>query len=291
MGDAVDETEAPADRLARLEGRAVIGPAVTTGRRFFAIEGLDLGGLIAVELFTTVMPLLLIGYAWFKDFSPRASIGELFVRQLGASGEDVILIRRQFGSAAGLEQVWTVTGLAAFLVWGIPMSLTVVRMFAMAWNRAVPSILQRLWRGAAWFVLYLVDVGVTESILLIPSPRAMVPVLVFAAMAVSLVFWGLTPVLLVPSLAFRWRTVLIAGTVGAVVNFLVLRIVARVVFPMLLSGWDGFGPIGVAMTLMTWCGVLGTTWVVVACAGSVFAEGPQRGAGSLGPRPDGSSPS
>jgi hypothetical protein len=279
--DAVDETDAPPTRLARLEERAVIGPAVTAGRRFFAIEGLDLGGLIAVELFTTVMPLLLIGYAWFKDFSPRASIGELFVRQLGASGEDVLLIRRQFGSAAGLEQVWTVTGLAAFLIWGIPMSLTVVRMFAMAWGRAVPSLLQRLWRGALWFGLYLVDVAATEGILLLSVPRAAIPALVVAALAVSIVFWGITPVLLVPSVRFRLRTVVLAGLVGAVVNFLVLRIAARIAFPLLLSGWDGFGPIGVAMTLMTWCGVLGVTWVVSACAGAVFVE--RSRARSVGP--------
>ena len=43
-------------------------------------------------------------------------------------------------------------------------------------------------------------------------------------------------------------------------------------FPSLLSGWTLFGPIGVAMALMTWCGVLGFGWVVIACFSGVLWE-------------------
>jgi hypothetical protein len=42
------------------------------------------------------------------------------------------------------------------------------------------------------------------------------------------------------------------------------------VFPMLLKGWSGFGPMGVAMTLMTWSGVLATGWVVIPCVGAIL---------------------
>jgi hypothetical protein len=40
----------------------------------------------------------------------------------------------------------------------------------------------------------------------------------------------------------------------------------------LLIGWTGFGPIGVAMALMTWCGVIAIGWVVTACVGAVLWE-------------------
>jgi hypothetical protein len=40
----------------------------------------------------------------------------------------------------------------------------------------------------------------------------------------------------------------------------------------LLSGWQGFGGIGVAFTLMTWCGVMGVAWVVTVCAGATLSE-------------------
>ncbi len=58
------------------------------------------------------------------------------------------------------------------------------------------------------------------------------------------------------------------GLIGAGID-LVVRLSGRVVLPRLLAGWTGFGSIGVAMTLMTWCGVLGTSWVVAACASAV----------------------
>jgi hypothetical protein len=272
VSEDVGVAEVLPGRLERLEQRAVVGPVVETARRFFAIDGLDLGALIALELFTTTMPLLLIGYAWIKDFDRAAVIGDLFVRQLGVDGADRAIIRRAFGTAAGLERVWTVAGMAGFLVWGVPMSLTVSRTFSQAWRRPLRSLGQRLWRGTLWFVLYLATVGVTEQATLAASSGVARPAMYGVTFLMSTLFWGATPLLLVPGIPWRWRTVLAAGLVGAVVNVVVLRIAMRLVVPVLLSGWDGFGPIGVAMTLMTWSGVLGVTWVIAACGGAVLSE-------------------
>ena len=47
---------------------------------------------------------------------------------------------------------------------------------------------------------------------------------------------------------------------------------ARVLMPSLLHDWDGFGPIGVAMALLIWCGAVGTGWVLTACVGAVLWE-------------------
>jgi len=261
-----------ATRLATLEQRRWGAPLFATGRRFFGIEGLDLGGLIALELFTTVMPLLLIGYAWLKDFDSSASVGDLFAAQLGATGDTVTAIRREFGTASGLEGVWSPLALTGFLIWGIPMSLTVSRMFALAWQRPQYSIAQRLWRGSVWFAFYLMSASITERILLLSNPMLPRPALYLVAIAAALLFWGVTPVLLVPGLRLTPRLFFASGLAGALIIVVVLRIAVRFVFPMLLAGWDGFGPIGVALTMMTWSGVMGVVWVVVACAGAVFTE-------------------
>lgn len=258
--------------LARFEQRRWLGPLVTTGRRFFSIDGLDLGGLIALELFTTVMPLVLIFYAWAKDFDPSASVGDLFVRQIGAEGDEVIRIRSEFGSAAGLAGTWTLIGMAGFLVWGIPMSLTVARMFATAWLRPQYSMVQRLWRGTLWFCLYLLTQGIIDLVLLVQLPTYLLGLKFVVSFAASMVFWGLSPLLLVPGVRWsRWQF-LAAGLTGAIINVIILRAAVRAVFPLLLAGWEGFGDIGVALTMMTWSGVMGVVWVVVACAGAVFTE-------------------
>ena len=57
-----------------------------------------------------------------------------------------------------------------------------------------------------------------------------------------------------------------------VIDGVVIPLAAQVAFPPLLHGWDGFGPIGVSMTLMLWCGVIGTGWVVTACVGAILWE-------------------
>ena len=59
----------------------------------------------------------------------------------------------------------------------------------------------------------------------------------------------------------------------------------------MIDAWTNFGPIGVAMAIMTWCGVLGTGWVVTACVGAVLladalVSGPA-GAGCLTGSPAG----
>ena len=63
-----------------------------------------------------------------------------------------------------------------------------------------------------------------------------------------------------------------AGFSGVVIDGILLATVVRVGFPILLQGWTGFGPIGVAMTLMTWCGFLAIGWVAIACAGAILWE-------------------
>ena len=59
---------------------------------------------------------------------------------------------------------------------------------------------------------------------------------------------------------------------GLVIQRIVLSFAQRLVFPSMLAGWTGFGPIGVAMAIMTWCGVIGIGWVATACVGAVLWE-------------------
>jgi hypothetical protein len=102
-----------------------------------------------------------------------------------------------------------------------------------------------------------------------------------AALIPVWIFWALTPVLLVRDGGRRWRDLLIAGLAGVVIDGIVLAALIRVGFPILLEGWTGFGPIGVAMTLMAWCGVLAIGWVVMrvqarSCGNDTSTSRPRR---------------
>ncbi|WP_431238849.1 hypothetical protein ACQ86B_03230 [Mycolicibacterium aichiense] len=68
------------------------------------------------------------------------------------------------------------------------------------------------------------------------------------------------------------RPLALAGLAGVVIDGVVIPLGSRLIFPSLLHDWDGFGPIGVAMALLIWCGAVGTGWVLTACVGAVLWE-------------------
>ena len=241
--------------------------------RFVEIDGLTQGGLLAIELFTTVIPLMILGFGYLTGFAKNASVGNVFIRQLGLDRSLAANVRATFGSAKGLQSTWSVFGIAGFLVWGIPMSVTVAAMYARAWRRQTYSLGRNLARGSLWFVVYLAMIIVRERITYAGHVHDGVRGLLFILALVPVwIFWSVSPVLLVRDGDRSRRALMIAGLAGVAIDGVILPLAGRIALPLLLRGWDGFGPIGVAMTLMTWCGVMGFGWVVTACAGAVLWE-------------------
>jgi len=96
-------------------------------------------------------------------------------------------------------------------------------------------------------------------------------VALLAGLIPSFLLWSATPFILVPGAAVGWSQLFKCGLVGMAISVLV-RLAMRLVLPGLISGWIGFGPIGVAMALMTWSGVVAVSWVTIACAGAIVWE-------------------
>jgi hypothetical protein len=261
------------DRYAKLEQGRRTGLFVAVGKRFGEIDGAVYGGLMAIELFTTVLPLIILGFGYFSGFARNASVGTVFVDQLGLNGTSAHTVRAAFGSAKALQSTWSVLGLLGWLVWGIPMAITVAGMFAKAWRREEFGLWQRLGRGIGWFVLYLVTLVIRQRI---SFGRALTPGPQIGLFLVSLIpvwiFWTFTPVILVRDGSRGKKFLAQAGLAGLVVDGVILALGTRIVFPHILSGWTLFGPIGVAMAVMTWCGVLGFGWVITACFSAVLWE-------------------
>jgi len=261
------------ERYRRLADSRKKRPAAAIVARFNEIDGGTQAVLVSIELFTTVIPLIIIGFSYLSGFAENVSPGTLLIRELGLGYPLNDRVRAAFGASSGLRSSWTFIGVAGFLVWGIPMSITIAGIFAKAWRREQFGLSERLLRGATWFVLYLTMITLRERITFGSDQTGAIRALLFVAALVPVwIFWSLTPVLLVRD-GGRGRTYLaLAGLAGVVIDGTILPLAARVFFPQLLSGWDGFGPIGVAMALMTWCGVIGVGWVVTACVSAVLWE-------------------
>jgi hypothetical protein len=259
--------------LQRLEQSRWTAPFVAVAERFAEIDGSTQGGLVSIQLFTTVIPLMIIGFGYFSGFAVNVSVGEVLIRDLGLHPPLDARVRGAFGTASALHSLWSVVGVAGFLAAGIPMSITIAGMFARAWRRQQFGMAEKLARGAIWFVLYLWTMVAREQIGFSGQHGAAAhAALLVAALIPQWVFWSLTPVLLVRDGGRGWRYLLLSGFAGVVIDGVVLAAVARVVFPLLLEEWTPFGPMGVAMTLMTWCGVAAIVWAVIACAGAILWE-------------------
>ena len=275
-GNRGDVRRRLAERYRRLDEARKQHPVTAVANRFTEIDGATQGGLVSIELFTTILPLIIIGFDYMSGFAENASPGTLLTRQLGLVSPLAERVRAAFGDSSGFRSGWTFVGVGGFLIWGIPMSITIAGIFAKAWRREQFGLSQRLLRGATWFVLYLVMIGIRERLALGVAEHhggaIRVPLFVISLVPVW-IFWSLTPVLLVRNGGRGGlKYLVLAGLAGVLIDGTIIPLSARICFPTLLHGWDGLGPIGVAMALLTWCGVIGVGWVVTACVGGVLWE-------------------
>ena len=241
--------------------------------RFKEIDGGTLGAMVSVQLFTTVIPLMIMGFSYMRGFADNVSPGTLVIRELGLDHPASDHVRSAFGDSSALRSSWTFLGVAGFLVWGIPMGIMIAGIFAKAWRREQFGLTGRLWRGVVWFALYLVMIGLRDRIAFGGDHHAGLRMLRFAASLLPVwIFWSLTPALLVREGGRGRNYLLLAGLAGVVIDGIVLPLGSRWLFPPVLDGWEELGPIGVAMALLTWCGAVGTGWVVTACVGAVLWE-------------------
>ncbi|MEI7546642.1 MAG: hypothetical protein WCK21_01085, partial [Actinomycetota bacterium] len=232
---------------------------------------------LALELFTTVIPLMLLGFGWVSHFSSELSFGDLLIKQLELKGAAAEQVRGLFGSGASLKSTWTVFGLASFLVWGIPMSSQVAKTFGRAFRRERYPFWGEVWRGVIWFFLFLGTQALTVKISN-GHPGTVWEVLAnVAGLAPSFLLWSVTPAILVRDdfhsfSGGSWKYLAWCGLAGVVLDTIGVRMLIRFLIPALLSGWVDFGPIGVAMALMTFCTVVAALWVITAGLSAVLWE-------------------
>ena len=262
-----------AERRRRLNESRALSPLKAVLLRFKEIDGANQGVLISVQLFTVVIPLMILGFSYFKGFAENVNPGSVWIRELGLTGATSDTVRGAFGDTAALRSLWSVLGVAAFLVWGIPMSIMVASMFAKAWQREQFGTGQKLARGALWFLLYVTMLVLRERIAYGAEYTGASQLLMFVIALVPVwMFWSLTPLVLVRDGGHGVKYLALAGLAGVLIDGIAIPIAGRIIFPGVIDAWTNFGPIGVAMAIMTWCGVLGTGWVITACVGAVLWE-------------------
>ena len=256
----------------RLEESKRVGLLVHAAKRLFEVEGLDLAGLLALELFTTIIPLILLGFGWASHFNANLSFGDFMIKWMDLKGATAEQVHNLFGVSADLKSTWTVAGIAGFLFWGIPMSSQVAKTYARAFRRERWPFWTEVWRGTAWFLVLLGSSILTYVITRHHDRIVMRIATMLLGSIPTFVLWSVAPFILVRNGTRGWRHMAWGGLAGVILDLVGVRITLRWVFPKLLAGWVSFGPIGAAMALMTTCTVIAVLWVGTACLGAVLWE-------------------
>src|SRR6516162_9602493 len=190
----------------RLEQRPQIAFLLQANRRFKKIEGKHLALVISVNLFVSVIPLLIIIYAFAEAFSPHRSFGALVVRDLHLTGSSAHVVRDTFTSASSGKSVALSISLISLLITGLDVSATAQLAYARAFTMTPLRGIQKYLRGAAWLILLL---AFTVAALVLRALAVGRPwwftLLVAAVLLVAeFVFFLVSPRLLL-DLPFKWR--------------------------------------------------------------------------------------
>ena len=236
MDDRLDHLKGSVTaRYEKLEESKQLGFTVHTTKRFFEIEGMDLGGLLALELFTTIIPLILLGYSWASDFNENLNFGDFLIKWMELKGQSATTVQGLFGTSADLKSTWTFLGIAGFLVWGIPMSAQVAKTFARAFRRERWPFWTEVWRGSLWFAVLITSYILTLVIRAHLGFLGGAHIWNVLAWAPSFVLWSLSPMILVRSGSNGWRHMAWCGLAGVILDLIGVRITLKWVFPKLLE--------------------------------------------------------
>lgn len=264
-------TETTTISIEKLESTKRFGIFVSTGKRFFTINGVDLAGLLTLEFFTVIIPIIILGIGGLSGFDKKLNIGDVLVQRLGISGDAANILHSAFPTATDLKSYYTFFGLLSFFIWGIPLAIQVGRIFATAYDSRRFTLGKEITRGVIWFVLFLVTLGISR-IVPVDGSFALDALALTVRISAVFIFWVFTPALLVRDGIVGMKFLLFVGFISAIIDGAILPLIYKTTMPMLLNSWDKFGSIGVSMTIATWCAITTTTWVLIACFGGELAQ-------------------
>ena len=267
-----DGRVAPTRRERFVAARAIDIPTSIV-KRFFKIDGIRKGMLMAFNLFISIIPLVIIAFALVSRLRNRISLSQVFIEQFRLHGETAQIVRGAFPPTRNILKVASVIAVGSFALSGFDVASVFQRTFADAWNVKPFKSWRGPLRGLIWFTLVFLTFALGQLLQRLPTKHGpwayglSIPLV----MGMNYWFWLLTPRLMLDKrMAHRdLRPGAILGMVGSTA----LWILSLVILP----GWfdwygRGFGGVGIALALLSWTYVVSIVWVVIVVIAAVMWE-------------------
>ncbi len=252
--------------------RAVSIPASIV-QRFFHIDGIRKAMLMTFNLFISVVPLIIITFAFVSRLRNRISLSQVFIEQFRLHGATALVVRQAFPPTSNIVKMASVIVVVSFGLSGFDVASVFQRTFAEAWG--VPKV--NGWRGplrgAIWFVAVFATFGLSQLAQRIPVRKGGWAYLIVIPLVMVLhyLFWLITPRLMLTK-RLAGRDLRLGAILGMIAST-VLWVLSLIILPGWFSWYgQGFGAVGIALALLSWTYVVAIVWVVIVVISAIMWE-------------------
>ena len=248
------------DIKAKLESKPVIGTLLRIQDRFGEVHGAPLASGVALQIFLSLIPLLLVAIAvvGFIAGGDATFAGDV-VDFLGlpAGGDAAETLRTTIESAEESRRAASVIGVVGLLWRGLAVVAAVQRAIDNVWQTKSEGLRDKgravLWLlGAA--VIFVASFALTTVLNFLPGFLAPLSILVGLAVNLGLFMWTF---LELGRLPIGWRAML-PGALVCAVGFEILKLVGTLYVPRLVANSSAlYGSLGIVIALLAWLAFFG----------------------------------
>jgi membrane protein len=270
LRDAIRQVSARVDAL---EQHRLLGFPIASYRRFKEIDGKQLAFVIGGNMFISVIPLFIVGYAILEAFNPNRSIAVVVIQRFHLSGDTAALVRQTFSNARSGRNLALSLSLVSLLVTGFGVATNIQTAYARAFRVTPLRGAAKFIRGAAWLALML---AVTATALTLrywaqSRPSWFLALTLPGLLGANFVFYLVTPRLIL-HLPFEWRDLIPGAAICVVANGILSAVSALLMRRWLSAYGHAYGGFGVALAFLAWIGILATFWVWIGAIAGVYWE-------------------
>jgi uncharacterized BrkB/YihY/UPF0761 family membrane protein len=261
------------DQVRSLEDRPLLGFPIASYRRFKEIEGKQLAFVIGGNLFISVIPLFIIGYAVIEAFNPHRTFATIIIQRFHLTGETADTVRATFTNAQSGRNVALSLSIASLFITGFGVATSVQTAYARAFRVVPLRGAQKFLRGGAWMLLMLTvtALGLTLRYWAAAEPWWFLLLMLPFIGTLNFLFFWISPRLLL-DLPFEWRPLVPGALVCVVVNAIVNAVSAFYLRNLLQAYGHAYGGFGIALAFLAWIGILALFWVWIGVIAAVYWE-------------------
>jgi len=245
---------------ARLAEKPVLGPVLRAHDRFGEIQGDALANGIALQVFLSLIPLLLVAIAVVGVVAgddPTFTGDVIEALGVPADGPAAEAVSQAIVNAEESRRAASIIGVLGLLWRGLAVVTAVQQAVDKAWQTTSEGLKDKL-RALLWLlgagVIFSASFALGTLVNFLPSFLAPVSIVLALAVNLGLFLWTFSELGRLP---VGWRA-LLPGAVLCAVGFEVLKLVGTVYVPRLIASSSAlYGSLGIVIALLAWLAFVG----------------------------------